>query len=246
MLLADVKDERMDIWKKMVRELSSMEDFTRRLFTVGKADAWHAIPQTAFSMLSLCLIHVDYPDGLLLGKKVYEASPFCRVIYFGTGVRNVAGFLPSRPVGYLDLKQGKSGMWNCLNEAYQSIRRDQHHFQYEDRYQNITHPVSAVMYFSSRDRKVYFQTPLGERGPLRRTLDQIAQMLPSGDYLRCHKSYLVRRDLCTNIDKATSELVLYDGTRIPVSRAYWKEISGMFCKNAVFTGEKYELADSGD
>ena len=198
------------------------------------------------SLLSLCLIHLDYPDALTLGKKIYAASPFCRVVYYGNGIRNVTEFLPSRPVRYLDLTQGEHGIRHCLNEEYESLRNDRHYFHYEDRYQMISHPFSGLLYFFSRERMVYYQTPSGEGGPLRRTLDQVAQTLEQGCYLRCHKSYLVRRDLCTALDKTTRELILSDGCRIPVSRAYWKEIAGIFCENAAFTGEKSQLKDNCD
>lgn len=246
MILADLNGERRVILREQVRKLASRKDFTYRLFAVGKVGAWKEIPQTEFPMLSLCLIHLDYPDALTLGKKIYAASPFCRVVYYGNGLRSVTEFLPARPVRYLDLTQGESAIWRCLNEEYQSIQNDSHYFHYEDRYQMITQPFSGVMYFFSRERMVYYQTPSGERGPLRRTLDQVAQMLEHGCYLRCHKSYLVRRDICTALDKAARELVLSDGCRIPVSRAYWKEITGMFCENEAFTSEKSQLEDNCD
>lgn len=244
MLLADLNGERRALIRELVRKLASRQDFTYRLFAVGKADAWKEIPQADFPMLSLCLIHLDYPDALTLGKKIYGASPFCRVVYYGNGLKNVTEFLPSRPVRYLDLTLGEGAVWHCLNEAYQTIQRDSHYFHYEDRYQVIAHPFSGLLYFCSRERMVYYLTPSGERGPLRRTLDQVEQMLAPGCYLRCHKSYLVRRDLCTGLDKATRELVLSDGQRIPVSRAYWKEITGILCENAPFTGEKSQLEDN--
>ena len=246
MILADLNHERRAALREQVRKLASRKDFTYRLFAVGKADAWKEIPQAEFPSLSLCLIHLDYPDALTLGKKIYAASPFCRVVYYGNGIRNVTEFLPSRPVRYLDFAQGEHRIWDCLNEEYQSLRNDRHYFHYEDRYQMISHPFSGLLYFFSRERMVYYQTPSGEGGPLRRTLDQVAQTLEQGYYLRCHKSYLVRRDLCTALDKATRELILSDGCRIPVSRAYWKEIAGIFCENAAFTGEKSQLKDNCD
>ena len=244
MILADLSGERQSLLRETVRKLASRKDFTYRLFAAGTADAWKEIPGTQFPMLALCLIHLDYPDARTLGKKIYAESPFCRVVYYGTGIRNVTDFLPSRPVRYLDLTLGEGAIWRCLNEEYQNICNDSHYFHYEDRYQMIAHPFSGLQYFYSQDRMVYYQTPAGSRGPLRRTLDQIEQMLQPGCFVRCHKSYLVRRDLCTAIDKATRELVLSDGCRIPVSRAYWKEIAGMFCENAEFTGEKSQLEDN--
>ena len=246
MILADLNSERRAVLREQIRKLASRKDFTYHLFAVGKADAWKEIPQAQFPMLSLCLIHLDYPDALTLAKKIYAASPFCRVVYYGTGIRNVTEFLPSRPVRYLDFAQGEDAVWRCLNEEYQRIRNDSHYFHYEDRYQIISHPFSGLLYFFSRERMVYYQTPSGERGPLRRTLDQIAQLVAPDCYIRCHKSYLVRSDLCTGLDKATRELVLSDGSRIPVSRAYWKEISEIFCENAAFTSEKSQLEDNWD
>lgn len=90
MILADLNSERWAYLREMVRKLASRKDFTYCLFAVGKVDAWKEIPQTEFTMLSLCLIHLDYPDALTLGKRIYAESPFCRVVYYGNGIRNVS------------------------------------------------------------------------------------------------------------------------------------------------------------
>ena len=143
MILADLNHERRAALREQVRKLASRKDFTYRLFAVGKAEAWKEIPQAEFPSLSLCLIHLDYPDALTLGKKIYAASPFCRVVYYGNGIRNVTEFLPSRPVRYLDFTQGEHGIWHCLNEEYESLRNDRHYFHYEDRYQMISSAPDA-------------------------------------------------------------------------------------------------------
>ena len=87
-------------------------------------------------------------------------------------------------------------------------------------------PYSGIAYFTSRDRVVYVQTTFGEKGPVRRTLDQVEEHLrKSGFFVRCHKSYLVNRDCCLELNKSDKTLVLKHGHRVPVSRAYWDAVS---------------------
>lgn len=227
-LLADTDPVRRGCFQAGIRGLSSLRDFSYRMFTVSQPRAWEKLDSGQWSTVCIGLICADYPDAALLGQKLYQGNPFCRLIYYARGVRDVAGLLPSRPVRYLDTAPGEDAIRRCLQEEYLAWLTQAHCFRYEDRYQSICVPYAAISFFFSRDRLVYFQNGGQEAGPLRRTLDQIEKTLQPGCFLRCHKSFLVRRDACVLLDKNTRELELADGQRVPVSRAYWSAVAERF------------------
>jgi len=243
MLLADNDKGRGDRLRKWVDDMAAREDFTYRLYAASTSAAIGQIPEEVFFGLGIALISLDYPGALEVGRKIYHASPFCHVIYYGSGRPDMIPYLPSRPVRYLDMGGGEDELKSCLQQTLEQLRLDEHFFHYEDKYQLLLHPLSDICYFTSRDRAVFYQTHADEKGPLRRTLDQIEDRLPSGIFLRCHKSYLVRRDLCRALDKAGRELILPGGVRIPVSRALWHSVSRIFDQNAALDDKKCSFPD---
>lgn len=224
-LLADMDRNTGEALRAEVQDFAALRDFTYRLFAVSLPEAWEKIPPEDWSMMSLAFVSLEFPDARRLGERIYAANPFCRLIYLGKGQRSVIPVLSSRPVRYLDTTAGIEVLRRCLREEYESLLREKGRFVYEDRYQLLCLPFSGIRYFVSRDRAVYCTTDWGERGPLRRTLDQVEKELESGVFLRCHKSYLVRRNICVALDKSARELVLKDGTRLPVSRSCWEAVA---------------------
>lgn len=227
-VLADIQKQNQNRIQTEIRRLASFRDFTYRMFSVSQPKAWEKIASEDFCTVCIGFVCMDYPDADLLGMRLYQANPFCRLIYYAEGSRDVVPVLPSRPVRYLDITKGVQEIRSCILEEYNAWLQDTHCFHYEDRYQSISVHYGSISYFCSRNRMVYFWSGTQEIGPLRRTLDQIEEMLPTACFLRCHKSFLVRRDACVLLDKNAKELLLNDGQRVPVSRAYWNGIMEQF------------------
>ena len=227
-LAADLDPERMKLLRGEVRWLASRKDFTYRLFAVARQGVWQQLKQEDLAQVSVALIDSAYPGAPELGRQIYEANPFCRLTYYCKQPSDVVRLLHSRPVGCMSISANGTELRRFLDVEYEMLLKQKRYLHYEDRYQQLAVPYSGILYFTSRDRMVYYCTASGECGPLRRSLDQIEEMLDPGCFLRCHKSYLVRRELCIALDKTARELVLADGRRIPVSRACWPQAAALF------------------
>ena len=167
LLLADMDRKTGETLREEVQDLAAMRDFTYRLFAVILPEALEKIPSEDWSMMSLAINSLEFPDARRLGERIYASNPFCRLVYLGQGQRSVIPVLSSRPVRYLDTTAGIEMIRLCLREEYGALLREKGRFVYEDRYQLLCLPFSGIRYFISRDRAVYCMTGRGECGPLR-------------------------------------------------------------------------------
>ena len=81
-----------------------------------------------------------------------------------------------------------------------------------------------ILFFESREKKVYLSTETEEYG-FYDTLDSLEKRLNEA-FIRTHRSFLVNKRKIEKVELAASQAVLTDGTRIPLSRT---------CKPAVRT-----------
>lgn len=58
---------------------------------------------------------------------------------------------------------------------------------------------------------------------VRKTMENIAQMLP-GNFVRCHRSYIINTDYVTEVNMPDMMIYLQDQITIPISRSYKEEI----------------------
>lgn len=226
-LIADTDVTRQSVFRQGILNLSWQKNFDYELYSASQAESWRKIPAHEYSELTLAFINMDYQEALDLGIYVYESNPFCRLTYYAENSRNIVPVLPSRPVRYAIVKSS-TAVETLLNKEYNALLKQRGVFRYADRFQKLLIPHAAIFYFTSHDRAVYYVTAAGEYGPLRRTLDQIEQNLERGIFIRCHKSFLVRREICAGFDKRSTELILTSGERLPISRANLLKVAAMF------------------
>lgn len=79
-------------------------------------------------------------------------------------------------------------------------------------------PYGSVVFFESRDKKIYVNTGKKEYA-FYDTLDNLEQRLPDG-FLRCHRSFIVAKSHISRIMISKSTIVLDDGGMLPLSRSY--------------------------
>ncbi len=79
-------------------------------------------------------------------------------------------------------------------------------------------PFLNILYFESREKKIYINTGSAEFS-FYDTLDHLEESLPD-DFLRCHRSFIVARRYVRTILLSQNTIVLEDGSAIPLSRTY--------------------------
>lgn len=79
-------------------------------------------------------------------------------------------------------------------------------------------PYSAIRYMESREKKIYACTAVKEYS-FYSTIEQMEEELP-GNFVRCHRSYIVNQDCIENVQLSKGILILTGDIYIPVSRKY--------------------------
>ena len=90
-------------------------------------------------------------------------------------------------------------------------------------------PLQDILYFESSAHKVLIHLE-SQAEPLMQTrrLDEIALELQDHPFIRIHKSFLVRADAISHIDRTKLRILLKNGTNLPISRGYYAQALEQF------------------
>lgn len=86
----------------------------------------------------------------------------------------------------------------------------------------ITSTPSDILYIQSENNYSRLFMKDGMQYYTSRTLKSWANELSSGDFLRCHRTYLVSRNVIAEVNRAKNMILLHGGISIPTSRRFQK------------------------
>lgn len=88
-----------------------------------------------------------------------------------------------------------------------------------------------ILYFESSAHKVYIHLK-SQQEPLcqLRKLDEIEEELRDHAFVRIHKSFLVRLEAVSNIDRSNLRVTMEGGANLPVSRRYYAQALEQFIR----------------
>ena len=83
-------------------------------------------------------------------------------------------------------------------------------------------PYSKIIYFESRNKKIYVRAGRQEYG-FYDTMEHLLEVLPE-DFIRCHRSFIVNRTKVKQVILSQSLIELENSEQIPISRTYRTEV----------------------
>jgi DNA-binding LytR/AlgR family response regulator len=214
---ATIRSQLSTLLLKAGKELG--EEFEIQTFSSGES-LLTAFPRE----MDLLLLDIEMgnPDGIETAHRIREFAPELCIIFI-TGYTQYAlksysvrafGFLP-KPVSYTTLR-------NEISLALEQLKRKAAHtIMIKDRTDGVTHQVDVrnIQYFEVRDHDILAITGR-ETFYHRGTLNSLETELAPYGFFRCHAAFLVNQRFIASIGQ---DLVLSDGTHIPISRAKRKE-----------------------
>lgn len=111
---------------------------------------------------------------------------------------------------------------------------DEEVFLIETREEKYRLPLSSILYFEARQKKIYACTEREEYG-FYETMDHLEERM-GGEFVRCHRSYMANRSLIDKIMLSKNCIVLKQGIEIPLSRSYKTEAKKLM-KNKEITAK---------
>lgn len=205
---------------ELCTELLSARGIDHTLTLFDSADALAKVLERDGRCFDLLLldIQMDGMSGMELAKRVYAQGMPARLL-FVTGCADYALEGHSvHPVHYL-LKPVERG---ALDEALFRDWREHHQpaaMLFRSGGRTVSLPVAEVRYLESLNRMVVAHLS-GERPAFPTTLLDAERLAPPGLFARCHNSFLVNLDWVKEVGR--TEVLLRDGTRLPVGRRYYR------------------------
>ena len=114
------------------------------------------------------------------------------------------------------LKDGRSGELAALRTFEQESSKEIYVVETEDGKDRI--PYSDIIYFESREKKIFCCTRYREYG-FYGTLEKLEQELPD-HFKRCHRGYILNTAWIRKVALSENTIYLRDDYAIPVSRSY--------------------------
>lgn len=119
----------------------------------------------------------------------------------------------------LVLTGGDYVLSRCLKSRFQN---EAHPVTFTSDYKKVTLDISEILYVESRDTEVWVYATDDRRFRNKTGITQWENLLGE-DFLRVHRSYVVKKSVITYV--GSESITLQEGTEIPVSRKYKDSVS---------------------
>jgi Response regulator of the LytR/AlgR family len=178
-----------------------------------------------FNMLFLDL-NIDEKTGFEIAGAVRSQMHPCAVVFITAfadlmveGFRYLASDYLVKPVDELKLKR-------AFETALSHLTTQALHISVKEK--ELVIPYSSIMFFENSLKKTYiFRYNEDKPIEIAKSISNLPK-LPEDSFYMCHKSFLVNFFYVNEIDKAKHEIVLINGHRIKISRAFYPMIMQKF------------------
>ena len=182
------------------------------------------VAKGAVDILFLDIVLQD-KNGINLAKHISEHYPQIKIIFITGYLEYAQRIFEVEPVYFLVKPLQRTAVVAALQRACERLEQEeQNGLSLLTKNGIVTLRLSGIHYIAS-DNKVVRVVEGQKTWEARMKLDELASKLPA-NFLRCGQSFLVNMDRIRNF--RTSEIELYDGTIIPVSRSKYKEARRKF------------------
>lgn len=163
-------------------------------------------------------------DGYRLAGEIRARHLKSEIVFVTNHPERMPDAFPYRPIGFISKPVSEKDIDDVINrfllfywiaDAHYCIRTREHSQQI---------PLRDILYFESSAHKVLIHLE-SRSEPLSQTrrLDEIDQELQDHPFIRIHKSFLVRADAISQIDRSGLRIILKRGFSLPISRRYYAQ-----------------------
>ena len=183
----------------------------------------------AYKNLDIAFLpYATLEKGIDCLRELFRCNSNCIAVPIGELDSLVCRYLAVRPGGHLGSCDDEGALRalyeTCVRESAESVQV----LRFTTRKGAHALSTREITYCQSNQKYVQIETASGTAYRKIGKLDVLAESLPN--FWRIHQSYLVNPAFTVGLDKFETgwELRLVDGCRLPVSRAYRKEIEARF------------------
>ena len=164
-------------------------------------------------------------DGIQLGKTLRTElkNERTQIVYISEIETYAMQLFQNRPFDFL-IKPIKQKTIDRVMQEYTRLFGKQNGSYFEYKTGKIYHQIAEeeIMYFQSDGRKIQLITNQKIKEEFYGKMDEVKEKVNENKFWYIHKSYLVNRSYISSFN--AMGILLINGTELPVSRTYWKEI----------------------
>lgn len=175
---------------------------------------------------NIVCIDVTLDNSIVIAEKIRENAPDTYVMLISNdSISPIEYVKPTiMPAGLMLRPLSKRSVKECI---YENIRMYLKIFYGETAISSFLLdskegrqyiPYSQISYFESREKKIFLYTSKDQYS-FYDTLENLTEKL-SDDFIRCHRSFIIRKDMIEKVYLSKGYIVLIDGEMIPISRTY--------------------------
>lgn len=177
----------------------------------------------AFGDLDIAFIGYDGLESALPRLEAFHAqNPHCLPVAVGTPQGDICRYLALRPGGHLSSPREGDKVAQLCQSCARAMAQSGQVLQFTTRQGSYALSPGSVLFCQSDQKYVSLTVKGGDVFRKLGKLDDLMALLPP-DFLRVHQSFALNPAHAAGLDKTAWEVLLTDGSRIPVSRAYRKQ-----------------------
>lgn len=225
--LAYTKSENeLTLLKQTVTDISSiLSDEDLKMYGFSSRDKFEKFLQNC-PVLDISCVDVCENGGIDYAKKVRSTNQNMSILLIvDLSLSPATYIIPSIMAGSLLIRPfDRTNAKNVLDTIFKDYYR---HFEKEDGSKSFVVetregkrlvPYSGIVYFESRDKKIFLGTD-NEEYSFYGTLDKLEESLDDR-FIRCHRSFIAAKKRISKIVLSKNIVVLDNGCEIPLSRSY--------------------------
>ena len=234
MLICSPEEKELRYFASVMKELAASESDERWEFRYCHSADEMTLAADSGDIFDMICIDADVPEMLTAAGRLKALNPDAHIIIVARkNVSPASYILPAvfgmglimRPLGAQEVEEG-------LRENVRAYVRKMsgagtgNSFVLDSKEGRMLIPYNSIAYFESREKKIFLYTSKNEYS-FYDTLDRLEKDLPAGQFIRCHRSFIVSRDKISSIAAAKNLIILDNGEMVPLSRTYKAELKSM-------------------
>lgn len=186
----------------------------------------HEMQHTKYDIIFLD-IELPGMNGVKTGKYIREnlKNEIVQIAYISAREDYAMELFDYRPINFLVKPLDEIKLRKVINKYLVITEQDNHIFTYKKGFEFFTVPMSDILYFESKNRKVAVITRDGH-DEFYNSMDNVYSMVKTNRFLFIHKSIIVNFKYIKKLGYA--EVVLTNGVVLPISQSRRKQTRQMY------------------
>lgn len=210
--------------RSILKEIESglAENFIVEVFSSGK-ELYQYIVEGGYYDIIFLDIEMGEMDGIDFGQRLREelTNEATQIIYISGKETYAMELFKVRPFDFIIKPLAYEDVYMAMKRVIKFLSRNDKFFEYKIGHTTYRIPVKDIIYFESQGRKINIVTQNGIM-TFYGKLDAVEKQLTNLNFIRIHKSYLVKYEYITKFEY--TQVTMYNNVILPISQSNRKRV----------------------